>query len=181
VRHFEESAANPVTIADTHLLIRQPIAFLELPVGEIASTKLPLPMALGVNLIIKNGSMLATMQSQVSLSVADNVEFEPKDMKFGFSRSRYAEHNLWVAKTREPDFGQKLAWPVEVRAGLLQRLETLAEAAQFVVVMEDWRQRRRYWDRAAELILKAATTSKQEDILKATEQLAHALRREGWS
>jgi len=31
------------------------------------------------------------------------------------------------------------------------------------------------------LILKAATTSKQEDILKATEQLAHALRREGWS
>jgi hypothetical protein len=86
-----------------------------------------------------------------------------------------------VTKTREPDFGQKLAWPVEVRGGLLQRLETLAEAAQFIVVMEDWRQRRRYWDRAAELILKAATTSKQEDILKATEQLAHALRREGWS
>ena len=86
-----------------------------------------------------------------------------------------------VAKTREPDFGQKLAWPVEVRGGLLQRLETLAEAAQFIVAMEDWRQRRRCWDRAAELILKAAMTSKQEDVLKATRQLARALRREGWS
>lgn len=86
VRHFEESAANPITIAATHLLIREPIAFLERPVGEIASTKLPLPIALGVNLINKNGSVLATMPSQVSLSVADNVEFEPKDMKFRFSR-----------------------------------------------------------------------------------------------
>ena len=86
-----------------------------------------------------------------------------------------------MAKTREPNFSQKLAWPVEVRGGLLQQLETLAEAAQFIVVMEDWRQRRRYWDRAAELLLKAATTSKQEDILKATRQLARALRREGWS
>jgi hypothetical protein len=86
-----------------------------------------------------------------------------------------------VAKTQKPNFNQNLAWPVEVRGGLLQRLETLAEAAQFIVVMEDWRQRRRYWDYAAELILKAATSGKEDDILKATRQLERALRREGWS
>jgi hypothetical protein len=86
-----------------------------------------------------------------------------------------------VAKTQKPDFSQNLTWPVEVRGGLLQRLETLAEAAQFIVVMEDWRQRRRYWDYTAELILKAATSGKQDDILKATRQLERALRREGWS
>jgi len=86
-----------------------------------------------------------------------------------------------VVETQRPNFTHKLAWPVEVRGGLLQRLETLAEAAQFIVVMEDWRQRRRYWDSAAELILKAATSGKQEDILKATRQLERALRREGWS
>jgi hypothetical protein len=60
-------------------------------------------------------------------------------------------------------------------------LERLAEAVRFVVVVADWRQRRRYWDYAAELILKAATTGNQEDILKATRQLKRALRREGWS
>jgi hypothetical protein len=86
-----------------------------------------------------------------------------------------------VVKTQKPNFNQKLAWPVEVRGGLLQRVETLAEAAQFIVVMEDWRQRRRYWDHAAGLILKAATSGKREDIIKATRQLERALRREGWS
>src|SRR5262249_49102148 len=77
LRNFEESAANPVAIADTYRLIRQPIdreVFPELPVDEIASTKLLLPIAIGVNLIDKNGSVFATMPSQISLSVADNVE-----------------------------------------------------------------------------------------------------------
>jgi len=52
LRNFEESAANPVAVADTHLLIGQPIdreVFPELPVDEIASTTLLLSISIVVN------------------------------------------------------------------------------------------------------------------------------------
>jgi hypothetical protein len=46
--------------------------------------------------------------------------------------------------------------------------------------MEPFRQARRVWDRAAEMILVAATSGEEPDIAEATRQLHVALNRENW-
>jgi hypothetical protein len=43
LRHFEQSAADPVTVADVDLLVRQAVdgeVLPELPIGEVVSTEL---------------------------------------------------------------------------------------------------------------------------------------------
>ena len=54
--HFERSAADPVTIANAHLLVGQAFngeVFFELSIGEIVSTELALPIVIGVDLKTK--------------------------------------------------------------------------------------------------------------------------------
>ena len=77
LRHFEQSAADPVTVADADLLVRQAVdgeVLPELPIGEVGSTELALPIVIGVDLINENGPVLAAVPSQVPLPVAVNVE-----------------------------------------------------------------------------------------------------------
>ena len=75
--HFERSAADPVTIANAHLLVGQAFngeVFSELSIGEIVSTELALPIVIGVDLIDEDGPVLAAVPSQVPLSVAVDIE-----------------------------------------------------------------------------------------------------------
>src|ERR1700749_850 len=78
LRYFEQSAADPVTIADAHLCVRQPALdgeiLPELPIGEVLSTQVILPIAIGVDLIDEHRPVLAAMASQIPLSVAADVE-----------------------------------------------------------------------------------------------------------
>ena len=46
--------------------------------------------------------------------------------------------------------------------------------------MHRWRPARPHWDRAAELILKAAKTGRRADVDAAGDQVERALRCDGW-
>jgi hypothetical protein len=46
--------------------------------------------------------------------------------------------------------------------------------------MKPWRQVRPHWDFAAELLLRAAQTGRDDDIEAATAQMERALRVDGW-
>jgi hypothetical protein len=46
--------------------------------------------------------------------------------------------------------------------------------------MRPWRQARPYWDYAAALVLKAATTGRRKDVAAATDQMERALRTDNW-
>jgi hypothetical protein len=73
----EQSAADPVAIANAHLLVGQAVdgkVFSELSIGEIVSTELALPIVIGVDLIDEDGSVLAAVPRQVPLSVAVDIE-----------------------------------------------------------------------------------------------------------
>ena len=59
-------------------------------------------------------------------------------------------------------------------------LETLADAAQLISDLEEFRQARPVWDRAAEMILLAATTGRNADIAEATRSVEVALWKENW-
>src|SRR3981081_1942983 len=67
LRHFEQSAADPVTVADADLQVRQAVdgeVLPELPIGEVVSTELALPIVIGVDLINENGPGLAAVPTQ---------------------------------------------------------------------------------------------------------------------
>jgi hypothetical protein len=56
--------AYPVAIPNAHLLVRQALdgeILPELPVAEVVSTELALPIMIGVDLIDEDGPMLAAM------------------------------------------------------------------------------------------------------------------------
>ena len=77
LRHLEQGAADPVTVSDTHLSIRQAIdgeIFSELPMDEVVSSQLVLPIPIGIHLIDKYGPAFAAVTGQVPLSVAFYVE-----------------------------------------------------------------------------------------------------------
>ncbi len=77
LRDLEHSAADPVMVSDAHLCVRQALdgeVLPELPVGEVLSTQLILPVAIGVDLIDEHGPVLAAVARQVPLSVAVDVE-----------------------------------------------------------------------------------------------------------
>jgi len=75
--HFEQRAADPVTIANAHLLVGQAVngeVFPELPIREVVSVELALPVAIGVDLIDEDGPVLAAVPNQIPLPVAVDVE-----------------------------------------------------------------------------------------------------------
>src|SRR5262245_21233589 len=74
---LEHGFADPVAVANAHLLVRQTIdseILPELPVGEVVSTELALPIVIGVDLIDELGSVFAAMPDQVALPVAVDIE-----------------------------------------------------------------------------------------------------------
>jgi hypothetical protein len=75
--HFAKSTANPVSIADTNLIIRKAIdceIFAELSEDEIASPELLFPVTIGIRLIHEDRALLASVTGQVALAVAVNVK-----------------------------------------------------------------------------------------------------------
>ena len=80
LRHFEQSTADPVAVANADLPVRKAVdreVLPELSVGEIIAAKLALPIAIGVDLIDENGAVLAAVANQVSLPIA--IDIEPAD------------------------------------------------------------------------------------------------------
>jgi hypothetical protein len=69
---------------------------------------------------------------------------------------------------------------VEPKADPGIELFTLEDAARFMGLMQPFRQARPWWDYAAELVLKAATSGRRVDIENATAQIERALTRDGW-
>src|SRR6266704_2934127 len=77
LRNFEHCAADPIAVADTHLSVGQAVdreVLPELAIDEVVSTKLPLPIAIGVDLIDEDGPVLAAVPGQIPLPVAVDIE-----------------------------------------------------------------------------------------------------------
>jgi hypothetical protein len=86
-----------------------------------------------------------------------------------------------TAKARRSlDLTRKLLEPIELSRGPRSRIETLHDAAALIGDLEPFRRARPVWDRAAEMILVAATTGKRADVDEATRQLLVALGYENW-
>jgi hypothetical protein len=67
-----------------------------------------------------------------------------------------------------------------LRAALARILVTLMDAAILIRDLEHFRQARPVWDRAAEMILVAATAREKADIAEATRQMLVAVTHENW-
>src|SRR6516162_2033939 len=68
LRYLEQGIADPVLVADAHFRTRQSLdskILLELAMGKVAATKAILPIAVGVDLIDKDGPVFATMPGQI--------------------------------------------------------------------------------------------------------------------
>ncbi len=81
---------------------------------------------------------------------------------------------------RQLDLTRKLARPIVLTGGPRTQLETLQDAATLIRDLEVFRQARPVWDRAAEMIMIAATTGTRADVAGATRQLLVALEKENW-
>jgi hypothetical protein len=77
LRHFKQGAADPITIADAHLPVRQAVdreVLPELSIGEVVPGELALPVSIGVDLINENGPLLPAVPGQVALPIAIDIE-----------------------------------------------------------------------------------------------------------
>jgi hypothetical protein len=83
-------------------------------------------------------------------------------------------------RTPLPDLTLPLAQPITLTRGPRSHLVTLMDAAILIRDLDQFRQARPVWDRAAEMILLAATTKKREDIAEATRQVLVCVERENW-
>jgi hypothetical protein len=85
-----------------------------------------------------------------------------------------------MPKRTSPDLTVPLAQPIPLTRGPRSHLVTLMDAAILIRDLEPFRQARPVWDRAAEMILVAATTRKRDDIAEATRQVLVCVERENW-
>ena len=77
LRHLEQGTTDPVAVSDTHFCIRQTIdgkVLSELSVNEVISSKVVLPVPIGIHLIDEHSPTFAAVTGQVTLSVAVYVE-----------------------------------------------------------------------------------------------------------
>ena len=81
---------------------------------------------------------------------------------------------------KAPDLSRRLASTIKPTGGPAAQLETIADAAQLIADLEQWRQARPYWDRCAEMLLQAATTGRKPDGAEATRCIMVALEKENW-
>jgi hypothetical protein len=81
---------------------------------------------------------------------------------------------------KAPDLSRKLAHSIKPTGGPAAQLETLADAAQLIADLEQFRQARPVWDRCAEMLLRAARTGRKADIAEATGCVLVALEKENW-
>ena len=75
---LEDGGADPVPVADAHLVVAQPLdreVLAELSVDEVASSELTFPVPVRVDLVDEHRALLAAVPAEVALAVA--VEVEP--------------------------------------------------------------------------------------------------------
>ncbi len=84
------------------------------------------------------------------------------------------------APAKTPDLSRKLAHTIKPSRSPAAQLETLADAAQLIADLEQFRQARPVWDRAAEMLLLAAQTGRKADIAEATRCVLVSLEKENW-
>jgi hypothetical protein len=75
--HFKYRVTNAVSIANAYLVIRESLnreVFSELAEDEVAACEDAFPVAIGVDLINQNGSLLPTMTDEIALRIANNIE-----------------------------------------------------------------------------------------------------------
>jgi hypothetical protein len=82
--------------------------------------------------------------------------------------------------SKHPDLTLPLAEPITLTRGPRSHLVTLMDAAILIRDVDQFRQARPVWDRAAEMILVAARTGERADIAEATRQLLVCVERENW-
>jgi hypothetical protein len=82
--------------------------------------------------------------------------------------------------TTTPDLTLPLAQPIMLTRGPCSHLVTLMDAAILIRDLDRFQQARPVWDRAAEMVLLAATTLDPADVAEATRQLLAALECENW-
>ena len=77
LRHFEQRAANPITVTNADLIVGQSLhreVLAELSKYEVLSPELPFPIAISIDLVDENGPVLATVTLQISLAIAVDVQ-----------------------------------------------------------------------------------------------------------
>src|SRR4051794_16494141 len=77
LRDFEDGSADPVAVADAHLVVAESLdreVLAELPVDEVASSELAFPVPVGVELVDEDGALLAAVTAQIPLAVPVDVE-----------------------------------------------------------------------------------------------------------
>ena len=67
-------------------------------------------------------------------------------------------------RTNAPDLSRRLARTIKPTGGPAAQLDTIADAAQLIADLEQWRQARPYWDRCAEMLMRAATAGRKADV-----------------
>src|SRR5262249_4822701 len=75
--HFEERAADAITVADADAIVGQPFereVFAELAVDEVFSLQLRLPVAIRFDLVDEDRALLAAVSREVALTVAVEVQ-----------------------------------------------------------------------------------------------------------
>ena len=75
--HLELRLADPVPVADAHLVIRQAVhreVLPELAVAEVIAAQLLLPVPVGLDLVHEHGAVLPTVPGQVALPIAVDVQ-----------------------------------------------------------------------------------------------------------
>src|SRR5216683_6763614 len=73
LRHFKHGGPDPIAITDAHLFVGQPVdgkILPELPIAEVASAELALPIAIGVDLVNKDGPTLAASRNAACWAVS---------------------------------------------------------------------------------------------------------------
>jgi hypothetical protein len=125
--------ADLVAITDADLVVAQPFhreVLAELPVDEVASSKLVFPVAIGVDLVDENGTVLAPVPGQIALAVALHIELAYAARAADGVLEHAREHGLLLpcdvlghadVDRQKPSVAQPLGLQLQQRAGILQR------------------------------------------------------------
>ena len=74
---LEDGGADPVAVADAHLVVAEPLdreVLAELSVDEVASSELAFPVPVRVDLVDEHRALLAAVPAEIALAVAVDVE-----------------------------------------------------------------------------------------------------------
>ena len=74
---LEDSGADPVAVADAHLVVAQSLdgeVLAELSVDEVAPSELAFPVPVRVDLVDEHRALLAAVPGEIALTVAVDVE-----------------------------------------------------------------------------------------------------------